>query len=97
MRGPAAGPRARLDPKDRRAPGDAEFGAQKGEEGGAWPPRGTDRGQRSVQGPRDPRQGRPGGAPRVPRSGAGCSGLTMEGARRRRAEGRDRGPGAGRA
>ena len=37
------------------------------------------------------------GPPRVPRSGAGCSGLTMEGARRRRVEGRDRGPGAGRA
>ena len=37
------------------------------------------------------------GPQRVPRSGAGCSGLTMEGARRRREAGRDRGPGVGRA
>lgn len=89
-------PRATLDPRERRAPGDAELGAQRGEKGDARPQRRASPGAVVCAGA-ERAQARPlWGPPRVPRSGAGCSGLTMEGARRRRVEGRDRGPGAGR-
>lgn len=54
-------PRATLDPRERRAPGDAELGAQRGRRETPGRRGGLVRGRWSAQGPREPRQGRSGG------------------------------------
>lgn len=87
MPGPAAGPGRGWTRRKRRTPGDAEFGAQKREEEGAPPPRGTGPGAVGCAGAQGARAGPLGGLRGCPPElGAGCSRLTMERAQRRRAE-----------